>query len=131
MRHRLRSLIVFLIAGVLLLGRPAPAHASIPTQGEVVLIFVGVGAVGAAIGITAYHYAHKSPSVMGCVSGDAGALTLQSESDHKQYKLSGNTTDLKAGERVRVSGRKQRDDASTLVVERLRKDYGTCSGATH
>ncbi len=57
-----------------------PAKASIPTGGEIVLIFVAVGVIGAAIGVGVYYAVRKSPSLTGCAtSGSGGGLSLRSE----------------------------------------------------
>jgi uncharacterized protein (DUF736 family) len=56
-------------------------------------------------------------------------LTLQNEKDKKAYALSGDSATLKAGARVTLKGKKSRDASGkpSFQVERIIKDYGTCS----
>lgn len=117
---------VALLLLALFFARATPARASIPTETQVVLIFVGVAVIGAAIGITVYHFAHTSPSLTGCTALSAGTLTLLNEADHRSITLVGQTSELKAGERVRVSGKHQKNANSTFLVEKIKKDYGSC-----
>jgi hypothetical protein len=105
-----------------------PARASIPTGTQVVLIFVAVGVVGAGVGITIYHFAHKAPSLTGCTVASAAGLSLVTESDRKTFALIGDTAGLKAGERVRVTGKRGKQDpaGTTFLVEKVGKNFGTC-----
>ena len=127
-RHR--KLIALLLCVSLLL-LPKPAKASIPTHSQVVLIFVGVAAIGAAIGIGIYYAVRRNgaASITGCaVSSDAG-LSLQREGDQQTYTLLGDTAGIKSGDRIRVSGKKRKEYPSgkrDFLVERLAKVYGPC-----
>ena len=67
---------VVLVFAMVLSGA-RPARASIPTGTEIVLIFVAVGVVGAAVGITVYHFAHKPPSLTGCTISSASGFSLE------------------------------------------------------
>jgi hypothetical protein len=94
------------------------------TEAGVVAVLVGVGA-GAGIGIYfAFHHGH---SLTGCtVSGSAG---LQLQSDQQTYALIGDIAAIKAGDRVRLVGKKEKANggsAQQFLVERVGKDYGAC-----
>lgn len=57
-------------------------------------------------------------------------LDLQSESDKQTYLLIGDTATIKAGDRVKVAGKRKKKDASGaqhFLVERVGKDYGPCT----
>ncbi len=118
---------VVLLLVILFFARAAPARASIPTGIQVVLIFVGVGIVGAAIGMTVYHFARKSPSITGVAASTPRDLTLVNEPDHKGFTLVAQTGGLKSAERIRVNGKRLPSGNSLFLVEKIRKDYGPCS----
>jgi hypothetical protein len=91
------------------------------------LLVAGVG-TGVAIGITyAVRHGH---SVSGCTVASPGGLQLQTPGEGQIYDLAGETASLKAGERIRVSGRKKKKDAGgtkVFLVQKLSKDYGLCT----
>jgi hypothetical protein len=100
-----------------------------PSKGEVVGIIAGAAAGLTAVGILVYHETHKHPSITGCLASGTDALTLQNEKDKKVYTLSGDSTALKAGQRVTLRGKKSKDTSgrSSFQVEKLIKDYGACN----
>jgi hypothetical protein len=108
--------------------KPAVAD-SLPTKSDRVWIVVGVVAIGAAIGIGVYLAVRPhSRGVVGCTSSGPNGLQLVSESDQQTYVLAGEVSSIQSGERVRVSGKKQKSEAGPrqLIVEMLAKDYGAC-----
>jgi hypothetical protein len=136
MKPALRNEITTLLICTLLLLSPRPAKASIPTSGQVVLIFVGVAAIGAAIGVGIYFAVRRPPSIAGCTFSSANGLSLQNEGDQQTYTLIGDTANIKTGERIKISGKKKKHNAAgtrDFLVEKLTKDYGPCSAvpATH
>jgi hypothetical protein len=100
-----------------------------PSKGEVVAIIVGMVVVLVGVGFLVYHETHKHPSITGCVLSGADGLILQNDKDKKIYALSGDSATLKAGERVTVKGKKQKDSSGkvSFQVEKLTKDFGTCA----
>jgi len=126
----LRRRIVLVLLLCLLIGfYTQPAQASIPTQNQVTGIIIAIVAIGAGIGIGVYFLVRRPPSLTGCAATGSNGLTLENESDHQAFMLIGDTSNLKDGERVRVTGKKQKKDASgarTFLVEKLNKDYGAC-----
>jgi hypothetical protein len=125
LRHKLIALL--LCASLLLLSKPA--EASIPTGGQIVLIFVGVAAIGAAIGVGVYFAVRKTPSITGCAVSTEADLSLQNEGDQQTYALLGDTAAIKSGDRIRVSGKKRKQYPSgnrEFLVEKLAKVYGPC-----
>jgi hypothetical protein len=112
--------------------RPRPEN-SIPTQGQADWIAVAVIAIGAAAALAIYFAVRPHHrSLTGCaVSGPTG-LQLQSQGDQQPWALAGELAAIKPGERVRVSGKKQKNSAGApqqFLVEKLAKDYGSCTPA--
>jgi hypothetical protein len=52
-------------------------------------------------------------------------LVLRADNEHATYLLSGEVAQLKTGERVRLSGKRNRKEHS-FTVNRLSKDFGAC-----
>jgi hypothetical protein len=126
---RRRIVIVILVGLSIGLFTEQPAQASIPTQNQVTGIIIAIVAIGAGIGIGVYFLVRRPPSLTGCAVQGSSSLTLENETDHQVFMLIGDTPNLKVGERVRVTGKKQKKDASgarTFLVEKLNKDYGAC-----
>ena len=129
LKHRI---ILPLLVWLFLTLFPRRAEASIPTGGEVVLIFVGVAVIGAAVGVGIYLVARKPPARTGCVQTTATGLQLKAESDAELYTLVGDTALIKPGDRVKVSGKRKKKDSSgprLFVVDKVVKDYGACTVA--
>jgi hypothetical protein len=133
---RIRSMV--LLVGVAMVVKTVPAQAQVgavtgqigPSKGEIVGIIVGVVAGAAVIGIVAYKV-HKGPSITGCAVSNQSDLKLENEADHQTFVLAGDTANIKTGNRVRISGKKQKKDDSgnqVFVVKNLSKDYGSCKG---
>jgi hypothetical protein len=103
-----------------------------PSTGEIVGALVGIAAVGAGIGIGIYFAVKHNHTVTGCAVSTAGGMTLTTESDKHTYSLTGDVAGIKAGNRVRVSGKKAKDKSSggsQFFVEKVSKDFGACSVA--
>jgi hypothetical protein len=100
-----------------------------PCKGELVAIVVGIGAGGAALGVGIYYATHHNRSLTGCATATPDGLRLQTEGDHQTYALLGDTAAVKPGERVRVSGKRQKRGAvgtQSFLVEKVAKDFGVC-----
>jgi hypothetical protein len=100
-----------------------------PSKGEVIGAIAGAAAALTVVGFLVYHETRKHPSITGCVAPGADGLTLQNEKEKKAYAFSGDSATLKAGGRVTLKGKKSRDASGkpSFQVERIIKDYGTCS----
>jgi hypothetical protein len=70
----------------------------------------------------------QADSLQGCVSSAPNSLLLLNEGDRQTYDLLGDTTPVKAGQRVKVSGKKKKDTSGKryFLVGKLSKDYGVC-----
>jgi len=125
---------VLIIALSLALCIPAEAQSSSGTiggvgTGTIVGVTVGVAAGVAVIAIVAVHYSKKRV-ITGCVSPGANGMTVTDEKDKQIYALSGNTTGIKPGDRMKLKGRKVKPKGpdKTLVWEAkgVTKDFGVC-----
>ncbi|MGA8492965.1 MAG: hypothetical protein WB711_21260 [Terriglobales bacterium] len=109
----------------------APARADkLQTEGEEIVI--GIVAVSAALvvgTVLIIHYSKKR-TITGCVSSGETGMTLTDEKDKQIYALSGNTTGIKSGDRMRLQGKKVKPKSpdKTLVWEtrEVNKDFGLC-----
>jgi hypothetical protein len=70
----------------------------------------------------------RAHSLQGCVSSAPNSLLLLNEGDRQTYDLVGDTTPVKAGQRVKVSGKKKKDTSGKryFLVGKLSKNYGAC-----
>jgi len=129
-RHR--SILARLAAcAVLLTATPRPANASdsIVPKSVVVVAVVAIAAVGAGIGVGIYYLVRHSHNLTGCAVSAPEGLELRTQADNQTYGLVGEVSAIKPGERIRVSGRKQKKSVGTFqhfLVEKLTKDYGPC-----
>jgi hypothetical protein len=129
-----RSFILLLIFALLLSTAPV-AKADLPyssNNAKNAGVIIGVVAVVAGIGFLVYYSVHHGHSLKGCASSDPDGLQLANEGDGRTYELTGETSAVKLGERVRVSGKKTKHDPNhrQFVVSKLSKDYGACRVAT-
>jgi hypothetical protein len=123
LRHKLTALLL----SISFLLSPKPAHAD-TLKTDATLVIVAAVAVGAAIGIGIYFLVRQPSSLHGCVSSGSNSLLLLNEGDQQTYDLIGDTSAIKVGERVKVSGKKKKDasDKRFFLVEKLAKNYSAC-----
>ena len=120
--------VLALVALVLTSARPARGQVT-SDPGKIAGITIGLVVIGAGIGIGAYVAVHHNHRLTGCVASSPTGLTIINRGDQQTYALAGEISELKAGERVRVSGRKSKLGVGApkrFLVERLDKDYGAC-----
>ena len=131
MKRSLRLFLAVLLVCVLTVVSARPAHAQIGiTSGQAAAIGVGIVAVAVGIGVVVYLTFRQPPTITGCAVAGATGLTLQSEGDHQTFFLTGDTTAIKPGDRVKVKGKKQKKDAAgnhPFLVSGLKKDFGACT----
>jgi hypothetical protein len=109
---------------LMLIPRPAKAD---QLENAAIGVVVAIVAVGVAIGVGVYFLVRRPPSITGCTATASDNLTLLDESDHQTYTLSGDIAAIKAGQRVHVSGKKQKStNAHAFLVNKVVKDYGPC-----
>jgi hypothetical protein len=121
-----------LLLCISLLLFPKPTRAD-TLKTDATEIIVAAVAIGAAIGIGIYFLVRRPPSIAGCVALGPDGLGLKNESDQQTFSLIGDTAGIKAGNRVKVSGKKKKKDSTgkrDFIVDKLSKDYGTCKVAS-
>jgi hypothetical protein len=97
---------------------------------NIVLAIVGVAAaVVVVVAVVAIHYSKKR-AIAGCVSSAGSGMNVTDEKDKQTYALSGNTTGIKPGDRMKLQGKKVKSKGAdkTLVWEAkaVAKDFGVC-----
>jgi hypothetical protein len=97
-----------------------------PSKGTVIGILAGVVA---AVVIVVVLLKHKK-KITGCVNADANGMRITDERDNHTYSLSGNTADIKPGDRVILQGEKikskEKGGVMTWRVDKLTSDLGSC-----
>ena len=122
---------VLIAALTLALCIPAEGQNSgkIVSNGTIAGVIVGVVAGVAVIAIVAVHYSKKR-TITGCVNPGANGMTVTDEKDKQLYALSGDTTNIKPGDRVRLQGKKAKSKGpDKMLVWETRKvtnDFGVC-----
>lgn len=89
-------------------------------------IGIGVGAAAGGAGLLYLVMRHHG-SLEGCVSQSAGNFSL-TDAKGKTYSLLAESSDVKPGERLQLSGKKSTttDGASAFEVKKVLKDKGAC-----
>jgi hypothetical protein len=101
-----------------------------PRPSQVAELFGGIAAGGAVVGIAVFYAFHHGHSITGCAVSGADSLELQRQSDQQMFSLVGDVANVKAGDKVRVSGKKKKkngDAPRQFLVEKLEKGYGQCT----
>jgi hypothetical protein len=121
---------------VLGLALAKPAEAQLingqvgPSEGPIVAGIVVTAVALVVVTVLVIHYSKKR-AITGCVLSGQNGMTLIDEKDKQIYMLAGDTTDIKAGDRMKLKGKKVKPRASdkTLVWEakNVTKNYGACS----
>jgi len=124
-----RSLTCGLLVFALLLGFAVPANAnSLPTNAELEGALAGVIAVAVVVTVLVIHHAHKNATVTGCVSSGPGGMSITDEKNQRVYTLSGSTTGLTPGNRVKLRGKKIKGPGASFTWQttKLDEDLGLC-----
>jgi hypothetical protein len=120
-----------IIALAVALAPPARAANSLQTDSHEIV--AGIVAVAAAVAIivvvVAVHYSKKR-AITGCVVSGTNGMSLTDEKDSKVYALSGNTTEIKPGDRIRLRGKKAKskgaDQTPVWEAKEVTQDFGVC-----
>ena len=82
---------------------------------------------------TAYvviHESSKKRSITGCVTPEENGMNVTDEKDKRSYALSGDTADIKPGDRMTLQGKKikPKDAGKPLLWETktISRDFGVC-----
>jgi hypothetical protein len=101
----------------------------IVSNGKIAGVAAGIAGAGAAIGIGVFYAVHHGHSLTGCAVLGSDGIELVSEGVHETWLLVGEVNDIKPGERVHVSGKKEKKDSANtrqFLVEKVSKNFGPC-----
>jgi hypothetical protein len=121
-----RALIGTICLGLAVDAAPSRAD-TLKTDADEVI--VGGVAILAAIGVGIFFAVHHGTFIKGCAATGPDGLEIRTQNGADVYQLSGATAEVKAGDLVRVKGKKkhgQSGDVPRFVVSGVAKDYGAC-----
>jgi len=121
-------IVLFICAFCLTTTKSASAGIAGASNGKTAGVIIALVGVGALIGVGVYFAVHHGHSLKGCASSGPSGMQLLNESDQQTYALAGEVDEIKAGDRVRVSGNKKKPTGGSrqFVATKLAKDYGPC-----
>ena len=126
----LRRLLILLFLSTLCLTTTKTASAGIAgaSNGKTAGVLIALVGAGVLIGVGVYFAVRHAHSLKGCASSGPGGMQLLNEGDKQTYSLAGDVDEIKAGNRVRVSGNKKKSTGNSrqFVATKLSKDYGPC-----
>ena len=95
-----------------------------------VALVAAIAVVAALVVVTVVlvHHSLNNRSITGCIVSGENGLTMTNDKDKKVYVLAGNTTAVKAGDRVTLQGKKLSPTATTKLTwdTRTVRDLGAC-----
>ena len=101
-----------------------------PAAGPIIAAIVATAAAVVVVTVVVIHESTKNRTIIGCVNSGSNGMTLTNERDNKIYMLSGDTTGIEAGKRMRLQGKKVKakstDQAFVWKEKRVIKDLGLC-----
>jgi hypothetical protein len=120
---------VLIVVLSVVLATPVRAN-GFPSAAGFIAGAVAAGAAVVVIIVVVVHEASKTRRITGCVNSGENGMSLMDETDKRTYMLSGNTTDVKPGDRVTLQGKKVKPkDANKPLaweVNKETKDFGAC-----
>jgi hypothetical protein len=120
---------VLIVALSVALAKPAEAE-GYPSGGAIVAAIVGVAAAVVVVAVLVIHKSSEKRTVTGCVNPGKNGMSVTDEKDRQLYALTGNTADIKPGDRMTLRGKKikPKQASKTLVWETktITKDLGAC-----
>jgi hypothetical protein len=101
-----------------------------PSAGPIIAGIVAAAAGVVIVAVVVIHESTKKRAITGCVISGANGMTLTNESDKQIYELSGDTTGIKEGDRMKLRGKKVKpkgaDRALVWKATKVTKDFGVC-----
>ncbi len=129
--------LMLLITGPTLEAAAARHPAASTTPSQIYLNFhfgkdIAIASViiGAVAGVGVYLIVRKGPGITGCAVEGSRGLEMSDEADHRTYRLTGKLALVKAGQRMRVYGRKKGKTDPEFLVRKSPKIYGPCTDVT-
>ena len=101
----------------------------IVSNGTIAGVIVGVVAAVVVVAYVVIHESSKKRSITGCVTPAENGMSVTDEKDKRSYALSGNTADIKLGDRMTLQGKKDQAEGRRQVdglgnkndIQRLRR----------
>ena len=105
-----------------------------PSKAQVTGAVVAIAAVVAVGTIVIVEVNKSHHTLKGCVTVGPDGVLVHNERDRKVYALTGITANVKAGDIVKVHGKKNKKQPNSLgdedfVVAKISRDYGPCDSA--
>ncbi|MGA6984816.1 MAG: hypothetical protein WBZ01_02075 [Terriglobales bacterium] len=129
MKSKCISTVLIVALGVALAAPAKAQGGKIGYSGPVVGPIVGAVAALVVVVLVAIHYSKKR-SVTGCVTSGTNGTSITDEKDRQIYALSGNTTAIKPGDRMKVQGKKVKSKGADKTLgweaKDVTKDFGVC-----
>jgi len=91
---------------------------------------ISIAVVGSASDAGTYLALHRDHNLTGCATSTSNGPELLRQGHKHPYALVGDLADIKFGDRIRVSGREEKEDAGgarQFLVEKVTKDLGACA----
>jgi hypothetical protein len=98
-------------------------------HGQAVALIAGAAAVVTVIAVVTIYEVTKKRAVTGCVNTSQNGMTVTDEKDKRTYALSGNTADIKPGDRMTLQGKRIKPTGNnplTWETKKIAKDLGAC-----
>jgi hypothetical protein len=117
---------------VLSLALAAPARANTSVKTAATEIVIGIVAATAAATVLVIVLIHKSKktAITGCINSGENGMTITDEKDRQIYGLSGNTTGVKPGSRLKLQGKRVKSKGADKRIlweaTAVTKDFGVC-----
>lgn len=98
------------------------------SEGLLALAIVGTVAIVVVV-VLVVRKSAKKRVITGCVNSAENGMTVTDEKDKHVYALSGDTSGVKAGERLTLQGKKFKSNGSAPLMwetKKVTKDFGVC-----
>ena len=125
---------VLIIVLCVALATPPRAQASggsFTDQSRNIVIAIVAAAAGVVVvAVVVIHESTKKRAITGCVNPGGSGMTVTDEKDKQTYALSGNTSSIKPGDRMKLQGKKVKSKGAdkTMVwqAKAVATDFGVC-----
>jgi hypothetical protein len=122
--------LIVILCTVLAIPTQAATDSLTTLRNNVIIGIVAVSAALVVITVVIVHESRKKRTVTGCVASGANGMSVTDEKDKRIYALSGNTADIKQGDRVTLQGKKAKPTGANAPlaweVGKQTKDFGAC-----
>ena len=126
-KHTLRAAVIAAVSLSLL--APPPVARAENAMGDIVTVGTGLFGVGFLVKYGIFAVTHDGRHLTGCTEDGPNGLQVRPNGAYENWNLLGNTAGIHAGQRVRVSGKRELSSGSGnrgFLVEKVDKVYGDC-----